>query len=246
MAKCLVTGASSGLGKYLREAFNAEGFDRSVGRVQEPRYDYIIHCGWDLKKNIPAGEGSDYLDQSQELTKKLLSIPHKKFIFMSTIDVYPKDSKEHTEDEDINLHDVQGIYGLSKLLSEHIVKGSKEHLSLRLSSLLGKYTRYNTATKIATGKDIGISRKSSFNFVTYEQVRDFIWMAIEKRLRGTYNLVADTNVVVQDILDAKNIESKDGRYVYQTGLISPKKLCSKAGDLTKNSLVNYETWSSKL
>lgn len=246
MGKCLVTGASSGLGKYLREAFNAEGFDRDTATVQEKKYDYIIHCGWDLKKNIPSSEGFAYLDQSQKLTRKLLSIPHQKFIFMSTIDVYPKDNKEHHEDEEINLHDVQGIYGLSKLLSEHIVSESREHLTLRLSSLLGKYTRYNTATKIATGKDIGISRKSSFNFVTYEQIRDFIRMAIERRLKGTYNLVANTNVVVDDILKGKNIDIKDGSYVYRTGTISPHKVYEEAGDLTKSSLVNHEAWSSNL
>ena len=246
MAKCLVTGSSTGLGKYLREAFNAEGFARSAGRVQEPRYDYIIHCGWDLKKNISPSEGFSYLEESQELTKKLVSIPHKKFIFMSTIDVYPKNNKEHNEDEEINLHDVQGIYGLSKLLSEEIVKGSSEHLSLRLSSLLGKYTRYNTATKIATSKDIGISRESSFNFITYEQVRDFIWMSIERRLRGTYNLVANTNVVVDDILKSKSIDIRDGSYVYRTGLIAPYKVYGEAGDLTKSSLANYEAWSDSL
>ena len=143
MDKILVTGSSSGLGRYLYESLRAEAFIRNetindrIIIAEELPYDCIIHCGWNLKSNIDSAKGLSYISESVKLTQQLLNIPHKKFVFISTIDVYPKNNNLHEETEEINLNDVQGVYGISKLISEEIVKSSKNYLILRLSALLG-------------------------------------------------------------------------------------------------------------
>ena len=252
MDKILVTGSSSGLGRYLYESLRAEAFIRNetindkIIIAEELPYDCIIHCGWNLKPNIDSAKGLSYISESVKLTQQLLNIPHKKFVFISTIDVYPKNNNLHEETEEINLNDVQGVYGISKLISEEIVKSSKNYLILRLSALLGKYTRYNTITKIAMGQDIGISKESSFNFITYDHVKDFICYYCSNDINGTYNVVAKNNVTLNSIIKGKNTSIKDGEWVYKTGNLSWVKLNNEIDNLTKTSMANYKSWSKSL
>ena len=87
MDKILVTGSSSGLGRYLYESLRAEAFIRNetindrIIIAEELPYDCIIHCGWNLKSNIDSAKGLSYISESVKLTQQLLNIPHKKFVF---------------------------------------------------------------------------------------------------------------------------------------------------------------------
>lgn len=136
----LISGVKSGLGRYLHENLGGVGFDKDdfaarFTKLKQERFDVIIHCAFNSARTVNSKELGEYINDNLLLTEKLLSIRHKKFIFISSVDVYPKDSLVHFEDEVIDLNKLSGIYGITKLSSEAIVTSfSSNYLILRSSS----------------------------------------------------------------------------------------------------------------
>lgn len=234
-ATILVSGANSGLGKHCCEYYNATPFTRttSIEQIEEQAarqpFDAIIHAAFNPRPNIASHDLSDYLNDTLLLTQKLIAIPHKKFIFISSTDVYPKNDIEHTEDEVIHLGEVDNIYGITKLMSEALVQQfSKDALILRPSALLGKYARLNSVMKLLTMENVELtlSEESSFNYILHEDVTDFINLALMKNLTGIYNLAASSNVVLKDIASQFQRKVKFGKYIYKTGCINGKKMAN--------------------
>ena len=87
--KLLVTGTKRGLGKYLHRRFQCDGFARGDS-LSKKKYDAVIHCAVSTVKDISHNNLSAYLDDNVLLTKHLCSsLSYDKFIYISTVDVYP-------------------------------------------------------------------------------------------------------------------------------------------------------------
>ena len=61
-----------------------------------------------------------YMADNFLLTQQLVNIPHRKFIFVSTLAVYPPTGRAVPEDEDIDLLPLTGPYAFTKLFSDLI------------------------------------------------------------------------------------------------------------------------------
>ena len=93
----LVTGANSGLGKYIADSIDCVALTRanaeSVFRKHK-HFDLIIHCAFNASKKT-----NNYYKVLQDnifLTKRLCSLSHDKFIFLSSIDVYREEYENST------------------------------------------------------------------------------------------------------------------------------------------------------
>ena len=159
----------------------------------------------------------EYLDSSIFLTKELLQIPHKKFVFLSTVNVYPPSSKIHKEDEKIDINKVSTIYGLTKLMCEEIIKKTP-HLILRCPSLLGRYSK-NNLTRLINNEEISLSKDSELNLVLYEDVLNFI----KEDKSGIYNIASSENIRFSKIAKILNKSPQFGNYKYQVGNIDNHK-----------------------
>src|SRR3989338_7806564 len=88
MKKFLVTGTSSGLGRYLVEELGAVPFRRTdpleTVHHQNIFYDCIIHCATDNRNSITSDELSEYYQSHIEFTNQLLQVPHRLFVFISS------------------------------------------------------------------------------------------------------------------------------------------------------------------
>ena len=231
--KILITGTSSGLGKFLYEKLDgAQKFDRNNLSPTTPT-NIIIHCGWEYGKP----NTQYYIQDAIELFQILSKISHIKFIFLSTIDIYPKNNTIHYEEELIDPRNILGIYGLGKFIVEKFVEKLPNYTILRLSSLLGKYTLNNNIKRLSRYEDIDISLDSEFNFITYEQVLHFINLIILKDIKGIYNIASKTNIILRNI----NELVFDGTYIYKCGHISNTKLVKTGSKLT-SSYENYKNW----
>ena len=120
----LVTGASSGLGQFLARQLGATAGTReslpeilSGGRG----FDRIIHCASVSRFDSSL---SELTESNIELTDRLLNVSHKRFVFISTIDVYP-DRPGNRFDEDFELPDdlnsYRSAYAWSKAMAEKLV-----------------------------------------------------------------------------------------------------------------------------
>lgn len=230
--RLLTTGTSSGLGKYIYENLGGVGLTRTtsseeIEKVRNDGVDTIIHCAFNSGRGINSEHLYHYIEDNVFLTKKLASFPHKKFIFISSVDIYPKDTMYHSEDEIIDIDSVRGIYGISKIISESIVKTHcKNYVILRCSSLLGKYSRKNSLTRIIEDREctLTLSSNSIFNCVLYTDILDFIAFSMEHDIKGIYNTVSSENVVISEIAEILKKNAKFGTYFYDVGNIDNSKI----------------------
>lgn len=223
--KILVSGSASGIGRYLCEKLGCAGFDR--GHFPKSGAVVIIHCAFNSQATVTADMLYSYLEDNVFLTKKLADAPHKKFIFFSTIDIYPQDGAVHTEKEVIDTGKVHGVYALTKLMSESIIKETcSNYLILRPATLLGPYMRKNTLLKIIEEKKpcVGLSADSNFNYIHYADVASFIKFAIEKDLKGIYNIAASSTIRLSQACCLLKKHVRFGDHKYDAGRISNKKI----------------------
>lgn len=225
----LITGTLSGLGKYLHGNLGGVGWNRQISE-KEREYlkkngaEIIIHCAFNSEQNPKNVE--QYFRDNVFLTEKLTNIPHKKFIFISSVDVYPKNLYRHREDELLDVNKTDSLYAKTKLLSEEIVKKNcSNFLILRCSALLGKDARRNSLIKIIEEKKptLTLSGNSMFNYILHKDVLSFIKLALEKDLHGIYNLASSENISLLEVTELLKKKVNFGDYIYNVGNIDNRK-----------------------
>lgn len=200
--RILVTGAKSGLGKYLSEQLESDTLNRQDGthiayedyRYGE-EYDLIIHCANNGDYQTWGDATYKFYNDNIFLTRDVVRIPHKKFIHISTYDI-----------------EYDTPYSACKRISETIVSDiSKNYLIIRPTSLLGKDMKENTFTKILDGKPIYLTEDSVMNYITYEDVLNVIEK--EYPYDGIVYLCANENITLGEISDlvGNKIEYGDQR-----------------------------------
>jgi len=192
--KILITGTNRGLGKFLHKQFpNADTLtrDNHINEFKDKKYDLIIHCAASVthltwQDEIPY---SFYYD-NVFLTKKLVGIPHKKFVYISSID-----------------QQKISPYGITKKISESIVKeNANDYQIIRPTGLLGKEMKKNTFQKILHNETIALTSNSIMNYVLYDDVLD----VINSKDSGIIILSANGSVTMKEVADIFNNDIKFG------------------------------------
>tara|TARA_Y100001968_G_C19332824_1_gene705211 strand:+ start:229 stop:1002 length:774 start_codon:yes stop_codon:yes gene_type:complete len=247
--KILITGTSSGIGRYLKEKLHCESFCRSNSGLLKTSesYDAIIHCAFNMKRLEEDKNFYQYIEDTLSLTRSLTEIDHKLFIFISSIDVYPTNNLNHKETEIINPNELSGIYPIFKLACESIVrKKSKNLLILRPGMLLGSYMRPNNLTQILSGKstNLSLSEISSYHCILYEDILSTIQYALDFSLTGIYNAVRSEKVSIKSLGDFYNTNLKFGKYDYCPENINNVKISNLIPSFKKTSLEAIEEFIS--
>jgi dTDP-4-dehydrorhamnose reductase len=225
----LLTGASSGLGKFLsKNLSDIELFTRK-NNVQDildsgKEYETIIHCAASISHASWEDVTYKYFDDNTILTRQLVTIPHKKFIHISSIDI-KRDS----------------IYGIAKRISERIVDSYSENtLIIRPSGLIGNEMKMNTFKKIQEGQPIALTASSTMNYVNYSTILELIL----SDYFGLVTVTASKNISMREIAELfiKDIQYGDIHYEMD---ISDKDLESRSGfDLSQTSKDNIQKYIS--
>lgn len=249
MPKILVTGSNSGLGCFCCEFFNATPFNRQtkladiLASAEERPFDAIIHSAFNTRFDVKDSELYGYLNDTLLLTQKLLQIPYKKFIFISTSDVYPNNQKPQSETNEINIKDLQSIYPISKLLTESMVRNeSNNHLILRPTAMLGMHAKPNSLIRILTQQNpsLTLAELSSFNYIRHADVARFIELALAKDLTGIYNLAAAANITLADVAQYFMRQVTFGKFTYTTGQVMNAKAAALLERFNNTSLENIK------
>ncbi|MFH1724408.1 MAG: NAD-dependent epimerase/dehydratase family protein [Elusimicrobiota bacterium] len=234
--RILTTGVSSGLGRFLHErlggtglALTPESRREELESLARSRPDVIIHCAANPARDVDAGDLFDYFDDNVLLTKELAGLPHKKFIFLSSVDVYPRSADNHREDEPIGADSPRGVYPMAKLISESVVRRRcPDHLILRATALLGARSRRNSLIRMIEDDpcSLTLAGDSAFNYVRHEDVLEFIEAAIERGLSGTYNAASAGNVTLSEIAGMLGKAVTFGSHRYDAGRIDNRKIAA--------------------
>lgn len=229
-AKILVTGTKSGIGKYIHEQTGGTEFTRQsdIEKLKKQSFETIIHCAFNyLPTRFVTNENlMQYYSDNVLLTQELLRIPHRYFVFFSTVDLYPLDGQAHSEEEVLYADRMRSIYGTTKLISESLIRNmTNKFLILRPTSLLGQHMRKNNFLRLVEDDYpiLTLHPESLFNFVLYSDILGFIETALLRQETGIFNLASSDNInfiKIANILEKKPIF---GDYYHEAGNITNQK-----------------------
>ena len=151
----LISGTSSGLGAFLKKEINGCSVykrDKNNSYSNIPLFNNIIHaaCGQPTGTN----NKKDYIQSQVLLCQKLASIKHKRFVYISSIDVNQQD---------------RTLYGEMKYqIEQYLISHTNNYLIIRPASLIGPGMRQNTITKIFSSNKPRISlAKNSYYYISF-------------------------------------------------------------------------------
>ncbi len=253
MDKILVTGTSSGLGRYLMEEFKGIPFHRTEIEKElkdhcQHYYDAIIHCAADTRNTIPPDDLWHYYQSNIELTRTLTKIPHVLFVYISSPAVYPYSFTKNSETDIPNfpvcnpivIHHTYHLYGLFKLLSEQIVsRNTRTSLILRCASIVGRTSRLNTnIIKVLTSNpsSLTLRAESSYNLVSMNQIKRFIELSLAQKITGIFNTGSTQSATLGEIAQAVGSRPQFGIFLHNVHRMDTSKIRSYSEDFNKSSL----------
>lgn len=247
----LVSGASSGLGRYLAARLNARSFDRTapLGAYDGVEFDAIIHCAFRAGQYSGQVDLYDFFDSNTLLTQRMTSLRYRKFIYLSSVDVYPHNGRQHTEADKITLTDPDSPYGVTKLLSEAIVqKHAPNHLILRVTGMLGNHIRRTTLARMLTEREpkLTLTADTLTNYVNHAEVGDLVSAALDHDLTGIYNVAASGNVTLQEIAVQLDVAPQYGATFFDIGENDNARACGIVPGLKATSLEKVLAFSGQI
>lgn len=249
----LVTGAASGIGRYLADWFGADIITRAhplemLGILVEP-YDLIVHCAFDMRRDVGLDQLQDYLSNTIALTERVARVPHRAFVLLSSIDVYPAGDGMFDEQTEINAFMPRNLYALCKMSSESsVMRLATNPLILRAGLLLGPYMRSNNLTRLIRGEALPLTLTggSSFHCVGYADIAAIIEHATKAKLTGTYNAAFCPAVTMEEIADRFGREPVFGEFEYRTPAVSNDRLRKACPHFIGTSMSAVESYAASL
>jgi len=245
----LVTGIDRGLGKTLHAVFGGTGLNR--GNAEEilasrDSYDAILHAAFNPRRDSDSESLYGAVTDNLLLTERLARLPHKQFVYISSIDVYPKNGGRHAEDELIRPETANDLYVLFKLMAESIVTGTAAGaLILRCSAMLGASARRSSLIKILEDEKpkVELSPDSVFNYVLHSDIAAFIRYALENEMTGTFNAAARETMTLGEAAEEAGKKVIFGSYRYDSGQISNQKIAAVCEGFRKTSLETVRAYA---
>lgn len=249
--KFLITGVSAGIGRYLVEELNGVPFirtdlEKELKSHGQKHYDAIIHCASDTRNFLPPNDLWSYYQSNIELTKKLIQIPHRLFVFTSSSAVYPDPFRENKETDLPNFpetsfqaHHTYYLYGLFKLLAEQLISNNtEESLILRCGFIVGRTSRLNNITKIMrfNVSPLTLTAESNFNLVSMVQIKRFIELALAQNITGIFNTGSIQNSTLREIAQAIGSHPMFGSFTHDVHRMDTSKIRKISKDFEKSSI----------
>lgn len=214
--KILITGTTSGLGKYLAANFEVNqlvSWDRaSFGGCFDP-VDVIVHCAHDRIDPI----------NNIIMLRILRKVPHCRFFYISSIDVY--DFEEDNK------------YADCKRECEILVRNYfDDYKIIRPSLMLGREMRKNTITRMLLGEQLTLSPDSMISCINYGAVMREIDNGCDD-VGGSAVTVGYGPMRLGDIATALGLEPKYGVHTYRARMpLDP------SNNYTLREIENFRNW----
>ena len=154
----------------------------------------------------------DFIASVSSISEYVHKINYKKFILISTVDVYHdltslKTTIENAPIQKDKLHN----YGYHKLLGEEYVQNfCKDYLIFRLAGLVGIGLKKNPVYDfIHQEKKVMISKYSKLNFINTDFIVEIIFKVIKLDIKNEiFNLASENSMEIKDIKKILNIDTE--------------------------------------
>ena len=214
MKNILVSGASSGLGKYLKNKFSATKYIRKKKNLTylQKYWDLIIICGF-YTGTLKSG-----YEESYSHVKKLISLKCKKIIFISSLGI--NFLKYQTKFRHFKNKKQLKMYALSKYKCEKLCLKKNKTLVLRLSNIVGpkKYMRKSDLKNFIYHKNPKIKylQTSKFSLTDFEEIAEFIKIAEKKKYLGVHNLFRKNMVSLKEASEKLKKRASFGNLYFES------------------------------
>ena len=175
--------------------------------------DILIYAnGNALKYKANEDPYFDFIASTSSIAEYVHKIKYKKFVLLSTVDVYNKTSSEDFTSEDVQINpEGQNVYGYHKWLGENYVKKfCKEFLIFRLPGLVGIGLKKNQVYDfINKEKKMLVSSNSNMNFINTRKITESIFLILDKNISNEiFNLASSKNIRIGDIEKIVHVNSE--------------------------------------
>ena len=209
MSTCLVLGAAGFIGSAITEAAKRRG--HHVHAVTRANYkdligtpcDLLINANGNSKKYLAARNPQEEFELSvNSVLRSIHDFPAKKYIHLSTIDVYPdhENPANNTEDAVIDAAKLSP-YGFHKFLAESIVRYyAKSWIVIRMAGSVGPGLKKNSIYDLLKGAPLRVNPESLYQYMNTADLSGIVLdLAESGRDREIFNVVGDGLISIREI-----------------------------------------------
>lgn len=186
MEKNTIVGYSGFVGSNLLQFYKFDNFynSKNFHEAKNKEFDTIFFCGIPAVKwyaNKFPEEDTKIINEIKEI---LSTIKVKKFILISTIDVYENVNSEMNEDHDCDFMN-NNTYGSNRYLFEEFIKTTfSNHYIIRLPALFGKGLKKNVIYDLLNNNNVQtISINTSFQWYDLNWLKFDLDLIIKNNIR---------------------------------------------------------------
>jgi len=183
MTKALI-GYTGFVGSNLlnQQAFDACYNSSNISAIENKKYDQVICAGVSAVKWMANREPVQDRKNIQGLIKHLKTIKTKKFILISTVDVYP--NPINVDENSIIDFEVCHAYGKHRLELESFISNEFDSVIIRLPGLFGTGLKKNIIYDFLNDNNIEqINPKGIFQFYSLDHLSNDIENALKNNIK---------------------------------------------------------------
>lgn len=206
---CLVLGGKGFVGSAIVRAAARHGWDAvpagksDLAGLAGRSWDLVINANGNSKKYLSDRDPNLDFDLSvQSVAHSLTNFPTPRYVFLSTVDVYPdkSDPANNTEDSVIDPARLSR-YGFHKWLAEQLVRfGAKDWLILRMAGFVGAGLKKNPIYDLLTGGTLRVHPDSAYQYQDSDALADRIFSLVAKGVNRTIiNAAGDGLITPRDV-----------------------------------------------
>lgn len=189
--------------------YNSKNINDIIGK----EFDLVVCAGVRAQKWLANTYPNQDINEIKNLTEKIKTIKTKKFVLISTIDVY-KNPIDVNENKGIDLENLHP-YGKNRIdLENWIIENFEESLIVRLPALFGQGLKKNFIYDLITVIPSTIMKEKFESILSEvnEQEKNILKESYTKDLNGNFNLNNDITIdiknILKDILTSVDFTSK--------------------------------------
>lgn len=185
MSKALIGYTGFVGGNINSQAFFNDKFNsKNIGDIDGKSYDLVVCSATRAEKWRINQEPEKDLDEIQSLIAHLKKVKTKKFVLISTVDVY-KNPIDVDEDSALDLNNLHA-YGRNRIYLENFCKENFITTIVRLPGLFGSGLKKNVIFDLLNGNNVDkIHPDGLFQYYNL----DYIWKDIQKALDNNLKLI---------------------------------------------------------
>ncbi len=222
-----VVGAGGFLGGFITKALSATGhrvlpISRGDPLPTEP-VEILVDCNGDARRFwANANPGGSFTANVASVAERVTSGIARRYVFMSTMDVYGKGCNSRRTSREDAVIDPAGldVYAFHKWLAEQLIIRHAPHwLILRLGTLIGPGLKKNPVFDAVNGHPVRQTAESTLSLVDLAHAAEALLSLLERDADGIWNVTASRSITVAHMLTEVSMATRQPAPPFHSDLL---------------------------